>query len=225
MLKFTVDTLDGLDETTAALYEPADDGFKLKVEGLPKTEDVSGLKAKVEELLGEKKRAEAERKEAEKLRKKAEEDKAQKAGDYEALSKTYKTELDQLKAQLQERDIAQAKSELQREAMSIASELADGSDQKILSRFVADRLRYEDGAVKVTDANGNLTELTTAELAAEMKADPQFSSLVVGSRASGSGAAGAQGGGAAPQKGDFGGSREERKAAIANRFPDLKTGT
>ena len=58
MLKFQLDSLDGVDETVRALYTEKDGKFVLGIEGLPQPEDVSGLKSKVEELLGEKKAAE-----------------------------------------------------------------------------------------------------------------------------------------------------------------------
>ena len=46
MLKFILDSLGGLDENTAKLYEKNSEGkYQLKVEGLPKQEDVSGLKS------------------------------------------------------------------------------------------------------------------------------------------------------------------------------------
>ena len=46
MLKYLLDSLDGLDEATAKLYESVTGGkFQLKVEGLPKSEDTSGLKS------------------------------------------------------------------------------------------------------------------------------------------------------------------------------------
>lgn len=60
-LKFQLDSLEGVDESVAALYVEKGGKFVLGIEGLPQHEDVTGLKAKVEELLGEKKaRREAE---------------------------------------------------------------------------------------------------------------------------------------------------------------------
>jgi len=45
MLKFIIDSLEGLDENTVKLYEKTADGkYQLKVEGLPEPEDTSGLK-------------------------------------------------------------------------------------------------------------------------------------------------------------------------------------
>lgn len=50
MLKYKLDSLDGVDEATKAYYELASDGkYTLKVEG---AEDVTGLKNKNAELLG-----------------------------------------------------------------------------------------------------------------------------------------------------------------------------
>jgi hypothetical protein len=45
-LKFKLDSLDGLDEATKALYEKQGDKFVLKVEGL-EDGDTAGLKNKV----------------------------------------------------------------------------------------------------------------------------------------------------------------------------------
>ncbi|NNG62537.1 hypothetical protein HKD51_13290, partial [Pseudomonas fragi] len=50
-LKFQLDTLEGVDETTQGMYVEKDGKFVLNIEGLPQPEDVSGLKSKVQELL------------------------------------------------------------------------------------------------------------------------------------------------------------------------------
>ena len=67
------------------------------MEGLPepKSEDVSGLKKKVEELLAEKKAAEAKRKESEAAARKAAEEAARKSGDVESLEKSWREKLEQ----------------------------------------------------------------------------------------------------------------------------------
>lgn len=64
-LKFQLDSLEGVDEAIQSLYVEKDGKFVLGIDGLPQQEDVTGLKAKVEELLGEKKAAEKARREAE----------------------------------------------------------------------------------------------------------------------------------------------------------------
>lgn len=57
-LKFQLDSLEGVEEPVAALSVEKEGKFVLGNYGLPQQEDVTGLKAKVEELLGEKRAAE-----------------------------------------------------------------------------------------------------------------------------------------------------------------------
>ena len=59
MLVYKRENLDGLDESLHSMYELKDGVYYLKVDGLPQQEDVSGLKAKLDELLGEKKKPSA----------------------------------------------------------------------------------------------------------------------------------------------------------------------
>lgn len=75
-------------------------------------------------------------------------------------------------------------------------------------------------AKPVLDAGDKLSAATLDELKAEIANDAAFAPLIAGSKASGGGAGGAGGGGGAP-KGKIGGTKEERTAAIASRFPDL----
>ena len=49
-LKFQLDSLEGVEESIQGLYVEKDGKFVLGIEGLPQQEDVTGLKAKVEEL-------------------------------------------------------------------------------------------------------------------------------------------------------------------------------
>ena len=94
MLKFKLDSLDGLDDATKALYEKKGDKIVLKVEGVEEG-DVVGLKNKVETLLTEtnelkkklKDKDDAEGAAREEARKAAE-DAAAKKGDIESLRKS-----------------------------------------------------------------------------------------------------------------------------------------
>lgn len=91
--------------------------------------------------------------------------------------------------------------------------------------------RVEDGKVVAYDQAGNKIfsrsragEVADFDEALETLVDqyPYKDSILKGSGQSGSGANGGGGGGDKPKdKGNFGGSREERTAAIAARFPDL----
>ena len=92
-LKYQLDSLDGLDDNVRALYTEKDGKFVLGIEGIPQPEDTSGLKAKVDELLAEKKAEKKRREEAEEAARQAAEESARKNGDVEALESSWKQKL------------------------------------------------------------------------------------------------------------------------------------
>lgn len=198
-LKYQIETLEGLDEATQALYTEKDGKYVLAVEGIPEPEDTSGLKRKVEELLEESKQAKDAKRKAEEEAERAREEKARKDGDHETLAKQYEEKYNTLTEQLEAERKQRSQDAIKREAISIASELAEGANAKILARFIEDRLRYEGDSVKVADREGNLTISTIDELKTEFRNDEAFGALVTGTKGSGSGAAG-QGGGAVTKK-------------------------
>ncbi|WP_223504213.1 hypothetical protein [Pseudomonas sp. GL-RE-29] len=232
MLKFQIDTLEGVDESVRALYTEKDGKFVLGIEGLPQPEDVSGLKSKVEELLSEKKAAEKARREAEEAARTEREEAARKSGNVEELEKSWSEKYARREAELSGQ-LESTNSALQgqirdltvgRTATDIATTLAIPGSAKALLPHIERRLSVEqrDGkpTVVVLDASGKLSAATLDELKAEFTNDPAFGPLIAGSKASGGGAGGAGKGGGAAQ-GKIGGTREERQAAIASRFPDL----
>jgi len=232
MLKFQLDTLEGVDEAVRALYTEKDGKFVLGIEGLPQQEDVSGLKAKVDELLGEKKAAEKARKDAEEQARLEREEAARKSGNVEELERSWSEKYNRREAELngmleQERGALSTQIRdltVGRTATDIASALAIPGSAKALLPHIERRLSVEqrDGkpVVVVLDQQGKLSAATLEELKAEFANDTAFAPLIAGSKASGGGAAGAGGGGGAA-KGKIGGTKEERQAAIASRFPDL----
>jgi len=232
MLKFQLDTLDGVDEAVRALYTEKDGKFVLGIEGLPQQEDVSGLKAKVDELLGEKKAAEKKAREAEEAARLEREELARKSGNVEELERSWTEKFTRREAELTgtlEQERATLSGQIRdltvgRTATDIASALAVQGSAKALLPHIERRLSVEqrDGkpVVVVLDAQGKLSAATLDELKAEIANDAAFAPLIAGSKASGGGAGGAGGGGGAP-KGKIGGTKEERTAAIASRFPDL----
>jgi len=232
MLKFQLDTLEGVDEAVRALYTEKDGKFVLGIEGLPQPEDVSGLKAKVDELLGEKKAAEKKAREAEEAARLEREELARKSGNVEELEKSWSEKYSRREAELsamleQERGTLSTQIRdltVGRTATDIASALAIPGSAKALLPHIERRLSVEqrDGkpVVVVLDQQGKLSAATLDELKAEFANDSAFAPLIAGSKASGGGAAGAGGGGGAA-KGKIGGTKEERQAAIASRFPDL----
>ena len=230
-LKFQLDSLEGVDDSVRALYVEKGGKFVLGIEGLPQQEDVSGLKAKVDELLGEKKAAEKARKEAEDIARAEREDSARKSGNVEELEKSWSEKFNRREAELngmleQERGTLSTQIRdltVGRTATDIASALAIPGSAKALLPHIERRLSVEqrDGkpVVVVLDQAGKLSASTLDELKAEFANDTAFAPLIAGSKASGGGAPGGQGGGAA--KGNIGGTKTERTAAIASRFPDL----
>ncbi|TWC11444.1 hypothetical protein FBY06_14433 [Pseudomonas sp. SJZ085] len=231
-LKYQLDTLEGVDDTVRALYTEKDGKFVLGIEGLPQPEDVSGLKAKVDELLGEKKAAEKKAREAEEAARLEREELARKSGNVEELEKSWSEKYSKREAELsamleQERGTLSTQIRdltVGRTATDIASALAIPGSAKALLPHIERRLSVEqrDGkpVVVVLDQQGKLSAATLDELKAEFANDSAFAPLIAGSKASGGGAAGAGGGGGAA-KGKIGGTKEERQAAIASRFPDL----
>lgn len=204
MLKYALETLDGVDESVAGLYEQKGDSFVLKVEGAIPEAEVSGLKKKVDELLAEKKSADQKRKDAEESARIAAEESARKNGDVAALEKSWQEKLTRLE---HERNHATEQAEqtirsltVGRTATDIAAEIAVPGSSKVLLPHITSRLSTDirDGVptVVVLDASGKPSAATLEEFKQELSNDPAFAPLIVGNRASGGGAAGAQNGGA-----------------------------
>jgi len=231
-LKYLLDTLDGLDDSVKSLYTEKEGKFVLGIEGLPQPEDVSGLKSKVQELLDEKKAADKARKDAEDQARLEREENARKSGNVEELERSWSEKYNRREAELngtleQERTTLSTQIRdltVGRTATDIASALAIPGSAKALLPHIERRLSVEqrDGkpVVVVLDQQGKLSAATLDELKAEFANDTAFAPLIAGSKASGGGAGGAGGGGGAA-KGNIGGTKEERQAAIASRFSDL----
>ena len=211
-LNYQLDSLDGVDESIQALYVEKDGKFVLGIEGLPQSEDVSGLKSKVEELLGEKKLAEKKAREAEEAARLEREELARKSGNVEELEKSWSEKYNRREAELnglleQERGTLSTQIRdltVGRTATDIATTLAIPGSAKALLPHIERRLSVEqrDGkpTVVVLDQAGKLSATTVDELKAEFMKDPAFGPLIAGSKASGGGAGGAGSGGGAAFK-------------------------
>jgi predicted nuclease with TOPRIM domain len=196
--------------------------FKLEdgteVEAFTKEEvesQIAGLRQKVDELLTEKKTVSQRAKELEDQQKKLEEDRQKEKGEFKSLYEKTQAELEQEREAARKfRQTIQTK-ELEGEALKIAAGLTrDTKRAELLKKEVLQFAKYTEEGVKFEI--GGLT-VTPEKLVETVKESYPF--LVDGSGATGGGAAGGKSGGAA--KGDFGGSPEERKAAISARFPEL----
>ena len=181
-----------LDEAQQNLYSEGEDGYTLNVEGVPK-EDVSGLKQKIDKLLGEKKNAQQKAVEAEEKAKAEAAEKLKKANDFEQLYNSSESERQKTANELNDLKTTIEKQKLNTEAMSIASKLTkDTARAKLLSQQIQSRLSLVDGEARVLDTNGNLTVSSIEDLTSSIKTEYPF--LVDGSQASGGGAIGSNSG-------------------------------
>jgi hypothetical protein len=153
-------------------------------------EENASMRAKMDELLGETKRAKTAAKEAAKLAEQEKLEKAQKAGDYEQLHKSSEQARQALEEELNGLRGSIANEKRDNAAMKIASELADGANAEILSEFIARRLKHTDDGLKVLDGAGQLTVSTVEDLAQDFKSNSRFASLLKGNQASGGEATG-----------------------------------
>jgi len=204
-LKYQLDSLEGLEPAVAAMYEEKDGKFVLKVEGIPQPEDTTGLRNKVEELLREKKDEKSRREQAEEAARIAAEEAARKNGDTEALDRSWNEKYSKA---LGEKDQTLTALQAQVHALTVgataarlAGELAVQGSSAVLQRLIEPRLSMDmrDGkpVVVVLDNEGRPTALTPDELKNEIISDAALAPLVAGSKATGGGAAGSKGGGAA----------------------------
>ncbi len=209
-MKYQVSASDyeGLKDEQKALYgEVKDDQHTLKIEGLPQVEDVSGLKAKNEQLLKEAKEAKDAKRIAEKKAADEATAAAQKSGDVEAINTSWQTKYDtDLAAAHGERDDAMKMLRVEKvhsKAVELATTLAVSGSADVLLPHIESRLSMEikDGraVAVVMDKQGKPSALTVEELGKEIADNSAFAPLIEASKAAGGGANGNQRGGAAKQ--------------------------
>lgn len=212
MIDFKVESVEELPESIQDLYEKTDDGFELKITGMPEPDEsnLTGLKKKVEELLTEskaaKKKARAAVSEAEQARMEA----AKQGNDTEALHKSWESKFTTRESELQERIGKLTKTIVGltsgQAAAQIASEIAIQGSASVLLPHIELRLRTEtreDGSVEtiVLDKNGQPSAMSIDELKKEFQNSASFAPLIVGTKANGAGRTGGKdSGGAATQE-------------------------
>lgn len=219
VLQFLIDEdgFNGLDENMQGMYQKGENGYQLAVEGLPQQEDVSGLKAQRDALLAEKKKAQQDAKAAADAAAKEAADAAKQKGDFEALFKSSEQEREKLQKQYEQLTQKISTEKRQSVAMSVAAELADGNNAKLLAKFVGERIKVDGDNTVVLNANGEPTVSTIDDLKKEFTTSGQFDSLLRGNKASGGGATGSKGGGAAKEvsRADFEAMDHGKRAEFA----------
>ena len=181
----------------------------------------AAMKAKMDELLTEAKKAKSAKREIEEQSQVERERIAREKGDFEQLHRSSEERYQATVKELESMRANVANEKRNNAAMKVATELADGANAELLSEFISRRLKYHDDGVKVTDSSGDLTVSTLDDLKAEFKNDAKYSSLFKGNQSSGGGASGgSNSGGAAKVK-----SRAEFEALDpAGRMSFVKSG-
>lgn len=177
--------------------------------------EVERLRKHNETLLSEKK-TETEKRRAEQAEKdKQAEELARKKGDFETLEAQYKDKIAGLEKQLADQVAERNADLIKSQSAKMASQLSSNAhNQEILQMLIEKRLTVENGQVKVTDGNGNLTISSVDELVAEFKNGGKFDSLIDGTKASGTGATGQN----TKQAQDY---TEAERVALAQSNPTL----
>lgn len=155
--------------------------------------------------MAEKKEADRKRKESEAAARKAAEEAARKSGDVESLEKSWREKLETAQAErdaeIQRLNGSLTKVMVDNVATNIANELALQGSANVLLPHVRGRLAVDfvDGnpITRVLGPDGKPSAATLDELKAEFAANEAFAPIIAGSKASGGGAGGAQGGRAA----------------------------
>lgn len=204
-LKLTKDEYDQLDEAQKSFYAENGDEFTLQVDGL---EDTGALKRAKDHEKEARKLAQEKARELESRLKSLEEaaeaekeklelEAAKKAGNFEELKASYEKKTKEIQAkyeaQMSEFKTSLANKELDALASSIAQDLAK-DNAGILLPHVKQRLKVEygdDGLItQVLDEKGQVSADSVDELKNYFSTSDAFAAIVVGSEASGGGAAG-----------------------------------
>lgn len=215
-LKAILESIDGLPDPIKAEYKQGDDGkYHLDVEGLDEHPGIGALK----------RAKDYEKSERQKLAKMVSDLQAQleaiteerdnilkgaiPKSDVEKLEGSYKEKLAKREKELLEQ-IGALTGNLQtmlvdNVAQSMASKISKAPE--LLLPHIKARLKAEfvDGkaVTRVLDKDGNPSAFGIEDLQKEIVANPAFAPIIIGSKASGSGAEGGQSGSGAPGKIDF----------------------
>ena len=228
-LKRIIEKLDDVEEALRGAYVIKDGKYHLDVAG-PSDESelddykdrVEKMDAKIKELLDEKKSEKSRRLAAEKEAQDKLEDAAKKAGDVSALEASWKRKYEDMVAKkdadISERDGYIEKSTRHTAAIELATMLAIPGSADVLLPHIERQIGVEirDGkpVAVVLDKDGKPSAESVDELGKRIANTAAFAPLIVASNASGGGAAGRGGSGAANGKKSASMSTVEKSAFI-----------
>ncbi|KAA0970303.1 hypothetical protein FPY71_07200 [Aureimonas fodinaquatilis] len=208
-LKLVLDSLDGLDDTTRALYSEKDGKFRLDVEGV---EDTEGLKRKNAELLAETKSEREKRQALERQHEEAEQARQREAGEFKTLYEKSQTDLE--KERNDNRTFRQTIQDRDREAAaaSLASELTrDTARAALLKKEALAFAEFTDQGVQFKIGG---IQQDKAKVLEHLKT--QYPFLVDGNQSNGGGANGGSGGAAGKKLSDL---NDEERLKLAREDP------
>ena len=183
-------------------------------------EDVKGIKQNRDDLLEEKRIIGAEKQAALDLAEEQRLAKAKAEGDTDTLSKSYEEKNLSLQAQIDSMNAEKVSNKLGKLADAFVNEYA--LDNQFIKQSMAaeykKRIDYREGKVVVLDPNGSLTANTIEDLNKEFVNASLYQDHLKGTGATGGGATGNKGGGAAVSLKNMTATEE---AIFANHNPEL----
>ena len=164
------------------------------LEGMVSSDEVTGMKSKLDELLSEKKKEQAKAKAAADLAATKELEAAAKNGDVESLQKALQEQ--QEKYANLEGSIAKDKEQgsIKDFIDSVLSEhvTQDRAARMFIENELKGKVGYKEGQIMPVNDEGALTGATLSELVNSVVSDPSNKPYMIASNASGGGAAGGQ---------------------------------
>lgn len=176
--------------------------------------ETDGLKAKVDQLLGESKSAKQKARELEEQTEQARREQMEKNQEFEQLYKSEQQRAEEASRALSELNKTIKEREIKSASDVMAAKLTDDVKQAaLLSEKLSSMATLTDDGVVFERGGIAIDSDAVLQYAKE-----EYPFLCKGSGSTGGGAAGGFGGGATTTKGNLGGTREEREAAIKTRF-------
>ena len=193
MLKFEIESLEGLDEGVKAHYEQKGDKFRLKVEGIDPADE---LKEALRKERDERKAAKDRLAEFERMQSEAEAKRLEETQQFESLYKNTKTELERKAQELEEFRRKIADKERGEVAGQLVNSLTrDTARAELLKKEALAYIQHTADGVVISGPDGTMTAEQLGRFLAE-----RYPFLVDGNQASGGAAPGSTSNGGAVKK-------------------------
>lgn len=195
MLKFEIESLEGLDEGVKGLYEQKGDKFRLKVEGIDPADE---LKEALRKERDERKAAKEKLAEFESAAEQKERERLEKDQQWETIAKNEKARAEKAETALAERERKIAEKERSELATQLTSTLTrDTARAELLKKEALLFIQYNADGVVISGPDGTMTAEQLGKHLAE-----RYPFLVDGNQSSGGGATGSKSSGGAVKKFD-----------------------